>query len=645
MFSVEPPVFSYQPLTESDAIRLILLHPAPTVSTELECSIEHVTLSQYGQDLINHYTALSYVWGEPMDTKHILLNGSSFHITLNLDSALRHLRDTKSPIRVWADALCIDQSNVTERNQQVQQIGSIYSIAQHTIIYLGDASVNSDSVFSDISSLLAHSAAPLSQAFLVSKCKDAALDIICKGIETQILTRTWFTRVWIFQELLLSRDPWVQCGTKRLKWGDLCRVSFLARDTSRHLRILKDELEDWGDRKISSLERVPDNTIADLPKGAGALGRLEDMHSARHKFQDYIGGNSTGNTLLSILALRRGSGVSDARDMIYAHLGIASDSISGNLGFKVDYSKGCAELFLDIARYFLEKHTDYRILSHVEDVDPLRRRPGLPSWVPDWTSNKVHDLRENSPPRGDRGYRTSAKFSFLLSAEGKYQLACTGTVFGEIHTVGTNLLGFAHLGSAEIRKSWAILLANSVHRPKISDDEERSYEKFFKKRRESFEVIVNEVAKVAGFQGSLSFRTGLNHYEHEWSEGLERMLISIEKEEIKLHPTALASAVPFHFFRHGSNFDFHPSDPGKLQVLEGRRLCVKQITDNIALVPESTQTGDIICGFDGESRMFVLRPITGSKEEGTTQCFALVGMCYCSRVYYSSSAGETIILQ
>jgi hypothetical protein len=107
MSSVEPPVFSYQPLTESDAIRLILLHPAPTVSTELECSIEHVTLSQYGQDLINHYTALSYVWGEPMDTKHILVNGCSFHITLNLDSALRHLRDTKSPIRVWADALCL----------------------------------------------------------------------------------------------------------------------------------------------------------------------------------------------------------------------------------------------------------------------------------------------------------------------------------------------------------------------------------------------------------------------------------------------------------------------------------------------------------------------------------------------------------
>jgi len=71
--------------------------------------------------------------------------------------------------------------------------------------------------------------------------------------------------------------------------------------------------------------------------------------------------------------------VSDARDMIYAHLGIVSDSISGNLGFRVDYTKSCLELFLRVTQYFLEKYKDYRILAHVEDVDPPRRRADLPS--------------------------------------------------------------------------------------------------------------------------------------------------------------------------------------------------------------------------------------------------------------------------
>jgi hypothetical protein len=78
MSSVKYPVFSYQPLMRQDAIRLVLLHPTPTVLAELECSIEHATLSQYKQDLTNHYTALSYVWGEPKDSNKSLLTDVPF---------------------------------------------------------------------------------------------------------------------------------------------------------------------------------------------------------------------------------------------------------------------------------------------------------------------------------------------------------------------------------------------------------------------------------------------------------------------------------------------------------------------------------------------------------------------------------------
>ncbi|RFU34236.1 hypothetical protein B7463_g2103, partial [Scytalidium lignicola] len=545
MTSVKRPVFSYQPLIGQDAIRLILLHPAPTFSTELECSMEHAILSDFEHDLISHYTALSYVWGDPADKKQIIVNGCSFHITPNLESALRHLRDKSRVLRIWVDALCINQSDVAERNQQVQQMGSIYSLAQHTVIYLGDASVKSDSVFINIGSLLAHSNIPLPLAILASKCDDAAWEILYEGIQTQILARPWFSRVWVFQELLLSRDPWVQCGTKRLKWADLCQVSFLARDGSNRLRILKDKLKDWGDRDILSISFMPDKTIADLPKGVGALGCLEDMNLARRKFQDYIGGNGIGNTLLALLALRRGLGVSDSRDMIYVHLGVASDSISGNLGFKVDYTKGYQQLFTDITRYFLEMHNDYRILSHIEDVDPLRRRLGLPSWVPDWTSNKVLDLHENPKPNYHK--TSTAIFSISSSAEGKYQLTCRGWVFGKITMVGTNVLGFTHLKSDEIKKSWATLLGDSEHQTLSFYSE-----KIFKRGSEKFGALVEEVAKAAGFQGSSLFRAYFKKYDLDWHEGLQKISQSVKSEgslgEIKLHPTALVSALPFEFF-------------------------------------------------------------------------------------------------
>jgi hypothetical protein len=222
---------------------------------------------------------------------------------------------------------------------------------------------------------------------------------------------------------------------------------------------------------------------------------------------------------------------------------------------------------------------------------------------------------------------------------------------------------------AEIRKSWNILLEKWGHQPTtLSGSLESIYEEQRERRRENFKVLVEEVAKTAGFRGSASFQTCLYRYEYEWGRGLQLILKAVEEEgplaEIKLQPAALVSMVPFHFFPPSESHKFiihdRLSHPGDLRVLKRRRLCLytdpnarpegisREIVDEIALVPESRQTGDIICGLEGESRNFVLRPITGhevSKEVGTNQHFALVGMCYRPGRNYSKSACESLILQ
>jgi hypothetical protein len=40
---------------------------------------------------------------------------------------------------MWIDAVCIDQSSVSERNYQVAQMGAIYAAAALVIVWLGNS--------------------------------------------------------------------------------------------------------------------------------------------------------------------------------------------------------------------------------------------------------------------------------------------------------------------------------------------------------------------------------------------------------------------------------------------------------------------------------------------------------------------------
>src|SRR3569833_2059560 len=138
--------FRYGPLSQPDEIRLLILEPAATNSSPLRGCLQNTTISACDRDLIDSYTALSYVWGNPSPSDSIALGQAdakvpsaavSHPITANLAAALRGLRDTRRPHRIWADALCINQSDIPERNVQVALMGDIYRKASHTVIYLG----------------------------------------------------------------------------------------------------------------------------------------------------------------------------------------------------------------------------------------------------------------------------------------------------------------------------------------------------------------------------------------------------------------------------------------------------------------------------------------------------------------------------
>lgn len=130
---------------QSGCIRLLEFPSVQDRNGPLMCQLITV---QLGHDPV--YVALSYVWGEPNAAMPILVNGMSTTVGLNLHAALLqlqrgslevkypHVRTHQTPVRFWADAICINQNDVQERNQQVALMTRIYSGAELVVAWLGD---------------------------------------------------------------------------------------------------------------------------------------------------------------------------------------------------------------------------------------------------------------------------------------------------------------------------------------------------------------------------------------------------------------------------------------------------------------------------------------------------------------------------
>ena len=52
---------------------------------------------------------MSYVWGNPEKAKIIYVNSIPLAITMYVFSALQDSRDKIKPMRIWVDAVCVNQ--------------------------------------------------------------------------------------------------------------------------------------------------------------------------------------------------------------------------------------------------------------------------------------------------------------------------------------------------------------------------------------------------------------------------------------------------------------------------------------------------------------------------------------------------------
>jgi hypothetical protein len=128
----------YNPLPDPNVIRLLRRMPLKFFDSDpSHYSFDFEVLKDdYGP--IEPYSALSYTWGAQAEKITVRIDFLPFRITPTLSIALDTFFSTNPNARLWVDAICINQDDLKERDQQVRRMKTIYQRADMVFVYLGD---------------------------------------------------------------------------------------------------------------------------------------------------------------------------------------------------------------------------------------------------------------------------------------------------------------------------------------------------------------------------------------------------------------------------------------------------------------------------------------------------------------------------
>ena len=348
----------YQPLNKAKReIRVLCLHSSVKQGAGVQASLKTVSLISPPS-----FKALSYCWGDSGPSKLIKIGQHRVKVTDNLESALRHIRKPNESILLWIDALSINQSDVDEKNFQLQLMAEIYRDAQSVLVWLGKATDDSNHAMK-IARKWGKKHLDRESRYLVLKVRNKKFDERSWKALSKLLSRPYWTRTWVYQELLLGRKTFVRCGSKEIDWK-----CFKGLDEAWY------QLERKMD--IFRLELRPDHLTMVEESGLGDLSLFLNFKEAKDQ----------AALLFPMLKWTSALSCKDPRDRIYAMMGLARDT---DCYPSPDYSQDVVEVYKAFARAQIELTGNLDILHESAcrqtHQGPHEFHQRLPSWVPDWT--------------------------------------------------------------------------------------------------------------------------------------------------------------------------------------------------------------------------------------------------------------------
>ncbi|KAF2181322.1 HET-domain-containing protein [Zopfia rhizophila CBS 207.26] len=372
--------YQYEPLPD-DFIRLLHLIPGEN-EDPVTVQLVSVPLGEAPS-----FEALSYVWGDRLNTTEIECGQRPFSIRTNLRDALYHLRHPTEIKLLWADAICINQEDDAERSRQVRLMGLIYWTADRVIVWLGmddDACPASEmfSLIRDVSELASKQLTE--QLESGNAMPEVSLEELSqydverwKKFGTFVETHNWFYRGWVIQELGLAADAWLICGKEKLAFEDyLPFVRWIVNQGVLLCRTFR-------------ISMRPQYLATDY-----WLSTKMSLEYGDAPFQKM--------SFLEVLGETRSAVCSDSRDYVYAFLGHPSAfeaypkdptpyrnytdnffSTDRKPIVEPDYGKMAEQVYADVARNLMKHYGNLDVLSYVSHTHETIQDK-YPSWAPRW---------------------------------------------------------------------------------------------------------------------------------------------------------------------------------------------------------------------------------------------------------------------
>jgi len=433
--------YIYQPILRSNTIRLLTLLPG-IEGTAIQCELQEVTLANDWPQ----YCALSYVWGDPQVTEGIQVHGRELQVTTNLESALQRLRLCDDSRTLWIDAICIDQENFTERNEQIQLMVQIYSLAANVFVWLGndDSTHHAFNVLEDLYQTchkeeaeedgeeaneapavgMVHQSKPSPSAVLEVPNDNPDLERFIQNLSKDdymnlglaFNDNCWWSRAWILQEVYHASEITIFCGRQCISWNvvDTVIEGIAGRDYTLRL----------GSTIGNAIK------IFLLKKYKTEFSK--DLDSLLQSFGDKC--------------------CTDPRDHIFAFISLSDGSCS----IRPDYKKTVSRVYLESTTALIKTYKSLRKIysgysPEILNVSRTDRRSDeiIPSWVPDWSSDRssveTHPFLK-SYFKASLGRRLPDTLTDTFPSEWPWLMRLRGVMFDKIATtfprIATNSPGW-----------------------------------------------------------------------------------------------------------------------------------------------------------------------------------------------------------